>query len=328
LTATDEPAGHPRHQQPIPEESSGRISIGAPWPEVEAKPVRAFSSPYRPDSVADGWEVERFLVRAASVRGDSHRHFGVPRQDDMSLAWNGESGVLVIAVADGVSNASQSHVGAGMACRYAVEYTLRQTDVASIAWRDLFHGCAWALIEAGQRLEHLPEPDPARAEQLLATTLCVVILSAGRDEGPTVQAGVVGDSGVAVIRDGQIFPLLGVKASGDGIVETQVVPLPRVPDEPVTGQWKMEPAETLLIGTDGVWDPVGHGSTMVGRFLVENLSSRLPSRLDFLRLIDFYRETHDDDRTLVAVRLREWDEDTVPPDDEQTARPEDTDPAG
>lgn len=291
-----------------------RISIGSPWPEVEAQTVRGFASPYRPDSIVDGWEAGPFLVRAASVRGDAHRHFGVPRQDEMSLAWDAESRVLAIAVADGVSSAPQAHIGAALVCRYAIEYVLRQPEPGSIVWRDLLHACAWAVVEAGQRLENLPQPDPARAERLLATTLCVAILSVDQDEGPLIRVGLVGDSGFGVIRDGEVVPLLGVKGSRDDIAETQVVPLPRVPDEPATGQWTIEPGHTLLIGTDGVWDPVGHGSTMVGRFLVENLSGPLPSRPDFLRLVDFYRETHDDDRTLVAVQLRESDADTVPPD--------------
>ena len=67
----------------------------------------------------------------------------------------------------------------------------------------------------------------------------------------------------------------------------------------------MPVGETLLIGTDGVWDPIGDGQGLVAGFLVGALGRSLPHRLDFLRVVDFCRDTFDDDRTLVAVRLRE-----------------------
>jgi serine/threonine protein phosphatase PrpC len=207
-------------------------------------------------------------------------------------------------VADGVSAAPFSHLGANVTCRYAVEYCLREPAMVETSdWHHLLDGCAWAVIEAAQRLHALPDPDPARAEQDLATTLCVAVVTVS-ESGALVRATSVGDSGIAVLRDNEIVPLLGGKTRGpDGIISTSVVPLPRVPVSPAAGEWRLEINETLLVGTDGVWDPLGDGHGSVAGFLVGALGAQLPGQADFLRVVDFYKQTYDDDRTLVAVRL-------------------------
>ena len=284
--------------------------MGGAWFESEAKAVRGASfrsTAYRPDSTVDGWAAGPFVVRGASVRGDSHRYYGIARQDEMGLAWDEEAKLLLITVADGVSAAPLSHLGASTACRYALECLLRNGSASRDPdWRDLLDGCAWALVDTWQRLDSLPNPDPAAAERQLATTLCVAVISERDDgtDGAIVRAVAVGDSGLAVLREGRIVSLLGGKApTSDGIVEVGVVPLPRVPDHPATGEWAIGPEETLLIGTDGVWDPVGDGEGAVARLLIDALGRELPSRADYLRVVDFCRETYDDDRTLVAVRI-------------------------
>jgi serine/threonine protein phosphatase PrpC len=293
-------------------EAVGRVAVGTGWSEMTAKPPGGRDrrlTPYRPDSAVDGWDAGAFQVRAATVRGDSHRYYGIPRQDEMSLAWQEETELLVVAVADGVSSAPLSHLGAGVACRYALEYLLREgSATARPDWRQLLEGSAWALIEAGQRLESLADPDPARAEQDFATTLCVATVAA-TGSAAVVRAASVGDSGLALLRDSQLIPLLGGKAPQvDGITDTSVVPLPRLPETAASGEWTLEPGDTLLIGTDGIWDPVGDGTGTVGRFLAGALGRDLPPRIDFLRVVDFCKETYDDDRTLVAVKLRGEDE--------------------
>ena len=290
--------------EPVP-----RLAVGSEPPRLDAKAIRSADfrlTPYRPDSLVDGWEAGPFQVRAASVRGDAHRYYGVPRQDDMTVAWDAEAEVLVIVVADGVSAAPYSQVGASVACRYAVECLLRQPLVDQPPdWVEVLEGCAWAMIEAGQRLRSLPRPDPVRAEQDLATTLCVARVIA-TETGVDVRAMSVGDSGLGVVRDNQILSLLGAKAPPvDGITDTAVVALPRIPAPPATGEWLLSANETLLVATDGLWDPIGAGTGDVARFIVDALGPDLPDQADFLRVVDLYKETHDDDRTLVAVRRRQ-----------------------
>jgi hypothetical protein len=56
----------------------------------------------------------------------------------------------------------------------------------------------------------------------------------------------------------------------------------------------------LLIGTDGFGDPVGDGRGVVAQLFCGELERPVPP-LGFAHLLDFYRETFDDDRTLVAL---------------------------
>ena len=56
---------------------------------------------------------------------------------------------LIAAVADGVSGAAQSHLGAALAVRQAVVVVLRQLDRGEgLDWHEIFKHAAWALIDA------------------------------------------------------------------------------------------------------------------------------------------------------------------------------------
>jgi serine/threonine protein phosphatase PrpC len=277
-------------------------------PSFEAKPVALVpASPlaYRPDSVLDGWGVAgRLTVRAVSVRGSSHRFFGRPRQDDFALHWHEPTGTLAIAVADGVSAAPLSHVGASTVCRYALEFAVRALEEARpLDWPGVVRGCSWALVEATQRLEAQDAPDGRRAEELMATTLCLALVRV-QEEGADVEAVAVGDTGLGRLDRGVVTRLVGAaKTSEGGITDHAVSALPRVPPEIQPSCFRFLPGETLLVATDGIWDPLGEGRGPVGRHLAAGVAGELPTREKLLRLVQFTQETHDDDRTLVVVRF-------------------------
>jgi hypothetical protein len=56
----------------------------------------------------------------------------------------------------------------------------------------------------------------------------------------------------------------------------------------------------LLVGTDGFGDPLGDGDGKVGQLFAEHLKMPPPPRA-LAHLLDFSRETFDDDRTLLAI---------------------------
>jgi hypothetical protein len=224
----------------------------------------------------------------------------------MGLAWHPDRETLVVAVADGVSSAPLSHLGATLVCRYALNFFAKQPSPPSGEdWRAVIQGCAWSLVDALQRMDSLDLPEPPTAEYLLATTLCIALVRPDGD-GLSVSGASVGDTGIAVLCGTDLRPLVGGKSPGDdGVSRHDVTPLPWVPDEIDSGEWSVGPSETLLVATDGLWDPLGDGSGPVGAHLRGALcGERLPGLHDFLSAIDFYRETFDDDRTVVAVKSR------------------------
>lgn len=283
-----------------------QITVGSPSPAVEPSPIATgyHSLPFRPDVVLDGWSTDAITVRGASQRGHLHRYNGAPRQDDFAL-HHMPNGRVIALVADGVSGAPQSHIGASIAIRQAAEWLHSNLgdDLANTDWSALLKSAAWALTERAQTLLRLDGPDPVRAEQELATTLvCAVIEPTGPQ---TLRASLIsaGDSVAWLLSAGQFVEILGGKPVSDsGIASSAVVGLPRVPTEVTRAVVDVTVNDVLLIGTDGIGDPLGTGQGGVGDLFREVLTKpSVPSLIEFAHAVDFSRETFDDDRTLVAV---------------------------
>jgi len=86
------------------------------------------------------------------------------------------------------------------------------------------------------------------------------------------------------------------------LVSSAVVGLPWVPTELAPVVVEVADGDVLLIGTDGIGDPLGGGYGGVGNLLRAVLTGPAPpSLIEFAHAVDFSRETFDDDRTLVAV---------------------------
>lgn len=263
--------------------------------------------PYRADTFLDGWSTPYFTVRLASVRGYSHRYQGVTRQDEAGVAIHAPSGALIFAVADGVSSAKHSHVGAVIACQAAIETLARQLDDTSgrdIDWRSVAGSAAGRMADYGTRMLRLRQPALDPIENILATTLIAGYVVPAK-AGPAYASMIrVGDSGAWVLDRDSFCPVLEQKNHPEAqIVSSAVHALPRMPERITPVQVELKPHSVLLIGTDGFGDPLGDGQGQVGRLFAENL--RTPPRpLAFAHLLDFSRETFDDDRTLVAVWIR------------------------
>jgi len=285
------------------------VVIGAPTPVFESRPIRPSfrSTPYRPDTSIDGWGSERYVVRAASTRGAGHRFSGAPRQDEAALLHT-SSGRLIAAVADGVSAAPQSHLGATIAVRQSVQLLAQSVQEASgeIDWRDLAKQVAWQLVAQAQSIADgvASDESPEAAERLFATTLVCALIEPLASGQARIQGMSIGDSGAWLVRDGHYELLAGAKQAGDSpIASSAVVALPRIPAEIARVDAILEPGDLLMMATDGIGDPLGDGSGTVGRTLWEALREP-PSLIDFCRIVDFSRETFDDDRTLVAVWIK------------------------
>lgn len=279
------------------------IKVGKPGYAFEARPPE--TPTYRPDTVVDGWSTDLVTVRLASVRGYAHRYNGTPREDDCTVAVHQDTGAVVFAVADGVSAAPQAATGAALACRGAVNDLLRQLDsgVPALDWAHAVRTAAWNLVAraaAGREPEFTYAEE---AERLYATTLVAGVVRGDRYGVPEAQLVQVGDSGAWLLdkADARYKRLLATKDSrGREVVSSTVTPLPRVPSPLAVQTVRLGPASVLLVGTDGFGDALGDGDGAVGRFFHRGLSTP-PSALAFAHLLDFSRETFDDDRTLLAV---------------------------
>jgi serine/threonine protein phosphatase PrpC len=266
----------------------GPITIGEPAPAIE--PRLAAGDPYRPDTIADGGSAFDLTVRAASVRGLAKRYVGGPRQDDLCLALHDSTRTLIAAVADGVSSAARSDLGAALAVRYATAAVARQLDEGEIDWPGVFEQAAWALVAEGRRVGE----DPGS----FATTLVVAAVSVRDDVA--VEVAAVGDSPALRLRSRHYDPVVDSRPSEDGLIGGAVQALPRDAGSVEVGRCVLEPGDALLLCTDGLALPLAGGNGDLGRALARELATP-PDVVDFARLLDFSRSTYDDDRTLIAV---------------------------
>ncbi|MFF0789442.1 protein phosphatase 2C domain-containing protein [Streptomyces spiralis] len=280
-----------------------RIVVDRPTVWVEPKPPPA--DPYRPDTIFDGWSTPRLTVRLASVRGDAHRSGGLPRQDDVVVAWHEPTGTVAFAVADGVSAASQSHVGAALACRTAVNDLLVQLGEdrrPGPDWSRVVQAAAYQLLMRVARGREPEERDRAEAVRTLATTLVTGTAAPTEDGRMHVTLVRAGDSSAWCLRDGQYAPLLHDESSGpDDISSTAVVALPRLAGQVRPMSYTLPGDGVLLVGTDGFGVPLGDGTGLVGQMFAHGLTVPPVQPWTLAHLLDFSRETFDDDRTLLAV---------------------------
>ncbi|MFB6889079.1 protein phosphatase 2C domain-containing protein [Kitasatospora sp. NPDC056327] len=303
---TPRAAGGPDGTPPPPPAAAvpwRRIAVGVPGVEFEPRPPRQPAFDF-PDTECDGWSTADLTVRFASVRGAKHRYYRRPRQDAARAALHEPSGTVAFAVADGVSAATSSELGAIEACRAALARTLHLLsgppgpldfqDVARHAARRLWQVARWRL--------NGKEPDPAEVARLYATTLVTGVVRPD-PAGPVAELCRIGDSGAWILErpNGRYHPLFPSKTGSDALlVHNEVTSLPDVPDPTERATVRLAPELTLLVGTDGFGDPLGDGDGPVGALFGDTLA-RPPAPLWLAHVLDFSRETFDDDRTLLAV---------------------------
>jgi serine/threonine protein phosphatase PrpC len=176
-------------------------------------------------------------------------------------------------------------------------------DTASIDWLTLLKSAAWAMNERAGTLLGLEEPDAVRTEEQLATTLVCAVIEPMAGGALRAHMVGVGDSSAWLLSLGWFIAVLGGKTvAASGVASSAVVGLPRVPSEVAPVVVDIAEGEVLLIGTDGISDPLGTGQGGVGNLLRDLLTRpTTPSLIEFAHAVDFSREAFDDDRTLVAV---------------------------
>jgi Protein phosphatase 2C len=285
--------------------SCAPIVVGRPIPEFEPAAIdpEYKTVPYKPDSIMDGWSSSKFTVRAASIRGYDHRYNGSPRQDDLAVILHNDDR-LIVAVADGVSGAKQSHIGAVIAARYATQWLDINLgpSVADVDWKGLVESTAWAIVEQAKSMLALPLLDAVSAEELVATTLSCAVLEHDGSGNMVAHVVNVGDSGAWVLSpDGFRTVEGGKEPTSDGINSSAVSALPRVPSDVKARKDVLKAGEVFLLATDGFGDPLGSGNGEVGGLFANTMIDRVPTLLEFTHVLDFSRETFDDDRTLIAV---------------------------
>lgn len=265
---------------------------------------------HRRASVADGFVVRPeggppiAEVRAASLRGLSHRAYGRTRQDEYAYQLTPDGRYLVLCVADGLSSGSWSHYAAEVAARTGVTLlvsALAHTEPAELDWDRLVREVAGHIVAfARKRLPGGAELEVSEVAEWMSTTAVYAVAGLG-DEVMDVHVGSVGDSSAWVLTEQGWEPMADVKNADADVHSSAVGALPLVPAQPVVRRHaQVEPGEVLVLMSDGVGDPLHTGTGEVGRFLAQSWRTP-PDDLAFAAQVGFRKRSYDDDRTVVAV---------------------------
>jgi serine/threonine protein phosphatase PrpC len=224
-------------------------------------------APFSPVVLLDGAQVGRLTVRAASVRGDSHNWEGSCRQDAMAVTRIGppEAELLLLAVADGVGSALYSHVGSHQFSRLAAVYLDREAES--------IHAALCARDEEELRVLATKAVAGAAAE-----------LRSGWARAAQHEPRPYADQDYATTLHVLLIPT-------DARIRDRVL--------------FSVPGEVLLLGTDGVTNPLTQKDPEFARRLADAWGGpEIPSLSDFLWQAQTRAKSYDDDRTVICV----WEE--------------------
>lgn len=144
----------------------------------------------------------------ASVTGTGHEKIGTPCQDAHRVEQT-DSGVLLVAFADGAGSASLAEVGALIAVETAIE-TLRMSIETVSDWAE----CLRQAFEAAQQKVWCEADSQGEEARELACTLTLII-----SDGTKTAGGSVGDGAVILETGAGLVPFL-VPERGEYLNET------------------------------------------------------------------------------------------------------------
>jgi serine/threonine protein phosphatase PrpC len=259
--------------------------------------------PTVPDSVLDGADYEGLAIRAASLRGDSHRYNAIVRQDSMGIWRVGEreAAAVLVCVTDGVSSEPLSHRGAAEACRL-----LR--DAVALDVPDLFKGpksrirSAWVDM-AGRISDQLTAVAGylGVAPKALSTTMAAALIDLNPLD-PAQRRFVilnVGDA-TAFLLSNREFNSLLADPHDTTITSTGTYALPTSLGEVGVDIGTIGPGDMLMVCTDGMSNPM-RNKNVCDQLAEWWGSGRVPSMPEFGWQMSYRAKTYDDDRTAVCI---------------------------
>lgn len=298
--------------------------IGDPGSLLELRhhPATAVIGGHRPSATVDVVDHGRIVAGAASIRGAAHYDSGTVRQDSYTMGASSDGRYLIAVFGDGIGSGPLSHLGAEWACQQGLILTRRAldeaADVGAVSWSELSAELRRTVRERAE--QHLgsafsnedgTKADPTKVSdkhyaKKMGTTAEVLVVGVEPEaDGSHVAVRVVvsGDGTGLVLDPGRGWWRWGVeKIGGDGsIASNAVLPLPIDSGDPLVSTWQLEPGQAVVVGTDGIGDPLGDGATALGGYLHGKWASPVRNAAEFLRIASFIRLQADDDRTVVVV---------------------------
>ncbi|MET3805285.1 serine/threonine protein phosphatase PrpC [Nakamurella sp. UYEF19] len=270
----------------------------------------------------DTGRIGPFDVYAATQLGFAHAVKCNPREDSYALGgvegWTG----CIVAVADGLGAARNSHAASLKAVRTAVDFLRDRIVPGQVRLAEQWTGLAPALVEEvclqlsphavdsyAAVLGYRPLRDvPSRkVETDPACTLLVAAIELDNSGMVELAWASVGDCRLATVEpEGQLNWISAVSFDvfrglrAGSLVSNAVDSLPKEPHRLQAGLVKLSAGATVLFASDGLTSAIDLAPDYFAEAIREMIDLRVPAHT-FGALLDFQIRQLYDDRTLVAV---------------------------
>ncbi|MEK2489451.1 protein phosphatase 2C domain-containing protein [Kitasatospora purpeofusca] len=294
----------PSFREPGPLSHVGRKPPAYPAEPTDIPAVRGTDlfGALLPDTVVDGGRFGQVDVRAASVRGDSHRYAAECRQDAALIVRADE--LLLVAVADGVGSQPHSHHGSNGIVRLLAKQVLPKADIllgllrsgaaadfASLTSR-LVAAAADELTREAERFGHPPKS--------WSTTLRALLVPID-PEIRTRGFVAVGDGGLLRLREDGWVDLDTDGEDAGTLISTRTDCLPEAYELARTMLiTDTRPGDVLVLCTDGLALPLVKEPEL-RQFLGRRWVHEVPGLAEFLWQAQVRVRSYDDDRSVVCL---------------------------
>jgi len=244
------------------------------WKNIPSDETARF---HKPDSHSLFLENKTVLLMGSSVRGRSHAHKGIHRDDDFKLFCDDTSDWNISCVADGAGSCKYSRQGSFVAATCATT-TLKETlnghygealelaynafhaDKNEVTHQQLLvayqHTIVKAVFEAAKAIRDCVDAEQGDVVKDFSTTLIIAAHKKVAD-GHLVLSFWIGDGGVVIYEENKRVILMGEPDSGEFAGQTRFLDNKIFDDASVYNRVRMEKVDSmtaLILATDGITD--------------------------------------------------------------------------
>jgi len=294
---------------------------------------------HKPDSHSDSAENDKVVLMASSVRGRSHAHKGIHRDDDFKISCSAASDWSVLCVADGAGSCQFSRRGAEVASMRATrtlretlnghygeelestydDYMAEKSEANKRRLQEIFqHTIVKAVFDAAKAIYEEVKQEAGDKFKDFSTTL---LLAAHRPiaEGHFVLAFWIGDGAAVIYDKANAVKLLGQPDSGEFAGQTRFLDNTIFDDGSVYKRVsisKVSSMTALILATDGITDARFETERQLGKiepwdalwseleaFVNEKDLNQGEQKLN--QWMDFWSPGNHDDRTIAICRIKE-----------------------
>lgn len=275
---------------------------------------------------------------AASVRGRSHAHTGLHRDDDFELHHPDKSGWSILAVADGAGSCEYSRRGSQIAVKTSVEklretldgpagqsllenYPRNESDRTDEKLKALQNALHETLVTAAYSACESINKEALKSEKAVKLYSTTLLLAAHKHttEGHFIISFWVGDGGIVIYHKDGDPELLGQPDGGEYAGQTRFLDDRIFKDPAVVRRARIRLVDdftALILATDGITDPLFESDSQLSQKQPwDNLWSKLEPAVtvengqiaehQLMEWAGFFSPGNHDDRTIALLTHRE-----------------------